>query len=74
MMRLRATMRHRVGEVDARARASDSPDTSTPENAETNGKTTRSRVVDLADTVAQAETKTKVLASRSFGKALPVAL
>jgi hypothetical protein len=39
---------HRVGEVGARARASSSPDTPTPENAETNGKTTRSRTVDLA--------------------------
>jgi hypothetical protein len=39
---------HRVGEVGARARASSSPDTPTPENAETNGKTTRSRAVDLA--------------------------
>jgi len=39
---------HRVGEVGARARASSSPDTPAPENAETNGKTTRSRAVDLA--------------------------
>ena len=39
---------HLVGGVGARACASKSPSTPTPENAETNGKTTRSRAVDLA--------------------------
>ena len=64
---------HRVGEVGARARASDSPGTPAPENTETNGKTTRSRAVDLADASAKADERFGAFGrAKSFSRQTPL--